>query len=248
MNKVRYSVLDGIRGFALIHMIIYHAVWDLVYIFGFHWTWFYSEAAYIWQQGICWTFIFLSGFCQPLGRKKLKRGLYVFGSGLLVSLVTILTMPQNRVMFGVLTLIGSCMLLILPMESILKHQRPLAGLFTSLGLFALTKNINQGSLGFGPWSLALLPKNWYSNLVTTYLGLPMPGFYSTDYFSLFPWLFLFTAGYYLYHFFDQKKLLPYLEPSKIKAVEWIGRRSLSIYIIHQPVIYLVLAVFFHPAP
>ena len=40
MNRKRYKLLDGIRGFALIHMIIYHAIWDLVYIAGFDWQWY----------------------------------------------------------------------------------------------------------------------------------------------------------------------------------------------------------------
>ena len=73
MTEKRYAVLDGIRGFALLNMIVYHAVWDFVYVLDFRWQWYRSEAAYIWQQYICWTFIFLSGFCQPLGRKKFKK-------------------------------------------------------------------------------------------------------------------------------------------------------------------------------
>jgi len=82
MTAKRYSALDGIRGLALLNMIAYHAVWDLVYLFDFHLQWYQSEGAYIWQQCICWTFIFLSGFCEPLGKEKLKRGITVFSLGL----------------------------------------------------------------------------------------------------------------------------------------------------------------------
>ena len=112
MNSRRYFALDGIRGLALLNMIAYHAVWDLVYLFGFNLQWYHSEGAYIWQQCICYTFIFLSGFCEPLGKKKLKRGVTVFSLGFLIVLATLIAIPQNRVRFGVLTLIGSCMLLI----------------------------------------------------------------------------------------------------------------------------------------
>lgn len=48
----RYASLDGIRGFMFLNMTAYHAVWDLVYIFGFQWQWFRSESAYVWQQWI----------------------------------------------------------------------------------------------------------------------------------------------------------------------------------------------------
>ena len=36
-GRKRYCVLDGIRGFALINMVIYHAVWDMVNLLGFDW-------------------------------------------------------------------------------------------------------------------------------------------------------------------------------------------------------------------
>ena len=72
-NKKRYEKLDDIRGIALLNMIAYHAAWDLVYIYGTDWGWYRSEGAYVWQQGICWTFIFLSGFCWSLGSHVWKR-------------------------------------------------------------------------------------------------------------------------------------------------------------------------------
>lgn len=84
MTAKRYSALDGIRGLALLNMMAYHAVWDLVYLFNFHLQWYQSEGAYIWQQCICWTFIFLSGFCEPLGKEKLKRGITFFSLGFLI--------------------------------------------------------------------------------------------------------------------------------------------------------------------
>ena len=49
----RYYTLDGIRGIAILNMILYHMVWDLVHLFGMKWTWYHSPGAFIWQQGIC---------------------------------------------------------------------------------------------------------------------------------------------------------------------------------------------------
>ena len=60
-KKSRVEWLDSIRGITLISMILYHAVWDIVYIAKVDWDWFKSDGAYIWQQSICWTFILLSG-------------------------------------------------------------------------------------------------------------------------------------------------------------------------------------------
>ena len=50
MPKPRYSLLDLIRGLALVSMMAYHASWDLVYLFGVDWPWYHSEGAFLWQQ------------------------------------------------------------------------------------------------------------------------------------------------------------------------------------------------------
>lgn len=240
----RYAMLDSIRGLILISMIVYHAVWDIVYIYGVDWQWYHSRFAYYWQQSICWGFIFLSGFCWSFGRKKWKRGLMVFAAGLLITVVTAVAMPENIVIFGVLTLLGTCMLLLIPLDQYLCKCNPFLGMGISLVLFVITKNINIGSLGFGSWELCTLPKELYANWFTTYIGFPMSGFYSTDYFSVFPWMFLFVAGYYLHKVFVDKKLLEYCRHFKNNVLEWIGKHSLIIYLLHQPVIYIVLMLIF----
>lgn len=45
----------------------------------------------------------------------------MFGCGWVVTLVTVLFMPEEQIWFGVLTLIGSCMLLMVPLEKLLRH-------------------------------------------------------------------------------------------------------------------------------
>lgn len=166
------------------NMVAYHAIWDLVYLYGVKWDWYQSEGAYVWQQGICWTFILVSGFCYPFGRRKIKRGLIILGLGFVISMVTWIATPQARVRFGVLTLIGSCMLLMVPLERYLKKAGAAAGILMSAALFFLTRNVNRGFLGFEKWNFLKLPGEWYDNWIGTYLGFPERGFYSSDYFSL----------------------------------------------------------------
>ena len=153
MNKQRYYVLDCLRGFALINMIFYHAIWDIVYVFDVPWKWYQSQGAYIWQQCICWTFILLSGFCFAFGKPRYKRGIIVFLCGLVITLCTLFAMPENLVLFGVLTLIGSCTLLLTPVKNLLSNRNPYACSLISFGLFILTRNINEGTLGFESWIL-----------------------------------------------------------------------------------------------
>lgn len=244
----RYGILDIIWGFALLNMILYHMLWDFVYLFDFNLPWYESGAGYFWQQGICCTFIFLSGFCQPLGNHKLKRALKVLFAGGIISAATILFMPENRVIFGVLTLIGVSMLLVLFLEPVLKpllmRDRSLIGAGLSTAAFVLTKCVADGYIGMGSIRLWELPKGWYSNLATTFVGLPASDFYSADYFPLLPWFFLFLSGYFLSCFLRERDLMTFLESARLKTVEWFGRHSLEIYMIHQPVLYLILSIVF----
>lgn len=237
MNK-RLHLLDALRGFTLINMIAYHGIWNLVYLFGVQAPWYRGTPGYIWQQWICWTFILLSGFCFRLGRRPLKRGLTVFGCGILVTAVTLAVMPDSRIIFGVLTCIGSCMLLLIPLEKWLKRVPSAVGLALSFGLFVLLRNVPDGALGFEGLVLAALPESLYRNLLTAYLGFPHRGFFSTDYFPLIPWFFLFVTGYFLFRCLDEKGLNEKLfTRGQLPVLNWMGRHSLLIYLLHQPVLY-----------
>ena len=238
MKHKRYELLDSIRGITLLSMMVYHGCWNFVYIYGKNWKWYRSEGAYLWQQSICWTFILLSGFCFSLGKKHIKSGLKVFGSGALVTLVTLCFMPQNRVVFGVLTCIGSCILLTALMEKVLKKIPLTLGGTVSFFLFLITKNVNEGYLGFAGGKLFPLPEFLYQNLWSTFWGFPEKNFYSTDYFSILPWGFLFLTGYYLSGIGKKRGWFEkdIMRKGNAAASFW-GRHSLLLYLLHQPVIY-----------
>ena len=235
----RYALLDELRGLDLISMMCYHGLWDVVFLFGVQLPWYTEMPGHLWQQSICWVFILLSGFCVPLGHRTLKRGAQVFAAGALVTVVTLVFMPEDRVVFGVLTFLGSAMLLTGVLEPLLKKIPPAAGLAVSAVLFALTYHLDERWLGFGGLRLAL-PDAWYANYFTAFFGFLPFDFYSTDYFALLPWLFLFWAGYFLHFCMGRQRMEP-LRRSVCPALGWMGRHSLLLYLLHQPVIYGVLS-------
>lgn len=212
----RYALLDELRGLDLVSMMLYHACWDLVFLFGVQMNWYAATPGHLWQQSICWVFILLSGFCVPLGHHTLRRGATVFGAGVLITAVTLLFMPEERVVFGVLTLLGSAML--------------------------LTYHAANHYLGIGALRLAL-PESLYANYFTAYLGFYPCWFYSTDYFPLVPWLFLFWCGYFLHGVVGRTRMEA-LRGSVCAPLGWMGRHSLVLYLLHQPVIFGVLWVIF----
>ena len=126
-TAARYRLLDELRGLDLISMMLYHGMWDVVFLFGVAQKWYTGRPGFVWQQSICWVFILLSGFCLPLGHHPFRRGAVVFGAGALVTAVTLLFLPEDVVWFGVLTLLGSSMLLTAALDPLLRRVPPAVG-------------------------------------------------------------------------------------------------------------------------
>ena len=78
-----------------------------------------------------------------------------------------------------------------------------------------------------------LPRALYANLFTAALGFPPAGFYSSDYFPLLPWVFLFWAGYFAWYWVRR---LPGLT-LRLPLLSRLGRLCLPVYVLHQPVCY-----------
>lgn len=233
-KRERYYLLDGLRGIAVLSMVIYHFVWDLNYVAGFRWGSYSSPFNFIWQQSICWIFILLSGFCFHFARHPLKNGLFALLGGVAVCLVTVILTPDSAIYFGVLIFHGSAMLLLLPIRKLLYKVPVWLGAAVSLLLFIISYNVNKRSLFFG---LINLPKLLYANFFTAYLGFPPNNFISADYFPLIPWLFLFLTGFFLSGMIKNMKTKPKFLYFRLPVFEWIGRHALIIYLAHQPILY-----------
>ena len=242
--KERYALLDSIRGITLLSMILYHGMFDLVEIYGVKVPWFWDTSGYIWQQSICWTFILLSGFCWNLGRRHLKRGLMILGGGLLVTVVTCFFMPSEKILFGILTFTGAAMLLLILLSKVLEKSPAWMGLAGSILIFILTRNVNRGIFGFETLELGKVPAILYRGLFMTFLGFPEPGFFSGDYFSLVPWIFLYLTGYFLYRLaMKNQEVRNFLHVHlPVPFLEAAGRHSLLLYLLHQPLLMLVFTV------
>ena len=235
-KRPHYGLLDTVRGVCILSMVAYHGMYDLVDIFGLPSAWYTGLPGYIWQQSICWTFILLSGLCWQLSRRHVKRGLLLVGCGAAISLITWLVMPSQRILYGVLNLLGLSALLLIPLDKLFRKIPAWAGLGGALLLFALTKNVSRGSLGFEGLVLCQLPSWLYATDLLAVVGFPSPTFWSTDYFPLLPWFFLFCAGYFLWGLLSQSERAKERLAPGVRPLSFLGRHSLIIYLAHQPVL------------
>lgn len=232
--------MDGLRGLTLISMILYHGMFDLTVLYGVPVPWFFRTPGYVWQQSICWTFILLSGFCWRLGRAPWKRGLVISVCGLVITFVTFVFLPSERILFGILTFTGAAMLALAPVERFLRKMPQQAGLLAGAFLFFLTRNVNSGQLGFESLVLGEVPDGLYRGLLSAAFGFPAPDFFSSDYFSFVPWFFLYLCGYFLYGLLAERESVKRLLRHRAGFAEWIGKHSLFLYMLHQPVLMLIL--------
>ncbi len=227
----------------MISMVVYHTMWDLVYLYGVKADWYHGNGAFVWQQSICWTFIFLAGFCSGMTEKPLRQGLIVSFWGIVVMAVTQIFMPGNGVWFGVLTLIGSCYLLMALLKKVFVKIPAWTGFICAIISFMLTYRINDGYISAFGVKVLGIPNGAYRNLLTAYLGFPARGFVSTDYFPILPWMFIFLCGVFAYSLWTKYRP-SFLEKCNVKipVLTKLGKYSLAVYVLHQPVIYGLLEV------
>lgn len=261
MAGMRYHILDNIRGLTFLSMFAFHTCWDLANMFGVSMPWFSSTLGYVWQQSILWMFILLSGFCWGLGHNQAKRGVIVFAAGALVSAVTMAVMPEDPVIFGVLTFMGTAMIVLCPFKERLENLPALPALLVCLVLFVITRDIPFGYLGFEGLHIAALPAGLYANLTTAFLGFQPTSFVSSDYVPFIPWIFLYLSGYFAFRACprrsatqtssqdqgrgqEQREVLALPQQGPWPLVSFIGCHSLEFYLLHQVAIYTALSLVF----
>ena len=247
-KKSRIYWIDNARAIAIISMILYHTMWDLVYLYGVKATWYRSEGAFIWQQSICWTFIFLAGFCSNMSGNPMKHGLIISFWGIAVMAITQAFMQQNGVWFGILTLIGTSSLLSAFFRKYMRKIPAWFGMAASFICFFLTYHVGDGYIKIFGKKILQLPEILYQNLFTAFLGFPTASFCSTDYFPMLPWIFLFFTGFFAYGAYSKNSHLYerfFKINIRIPVFSKISKCALIIYILHQPIIYGILEIIFH---
>jgi len=231
----RFPGLDLTRGIAIILMILYHIAFDLHY-FGFIELGFPAEFWVFAPAVIGSLFLLIVGISlsisfakakkklskKEIRRKYFLRGTKIFALGLLVTAATWIYPRDGFVQFGILHLIGLSIILAIPF---LGRTRPaliggLAAILTGLVLREMLFDFS--------WLL--------------WLGFIPKGFYTLDYYPLLPWFGLVLIG-----LFVGKKIYPFgqrsmelKENTLTRFLSLLGRQSLIIYLVHQPIIVLVL--------
>ena len=232
----RYWEIDALRGVAILLMIGFHLAWDLdswglvqVAMGRGPWPWF--------SRIISTIFLSLAGISlvisdsrrgeTPAWRKFLFRGLKVLGLAMIVSLVTYLTLGDTFVVFGILHLIGFSIIAALPF---LPYRRRWLSLVLGLVLLVAGSYVNRLT-ALHPWLI--------------WLGINQIGRGMADWYPVLPWFGMMLVGLWLGHTLYTGGERQFGLPDRsrapvIRQLGFLGRHSLLIYMVHQPLLMGVL--------
>ena len=161
---------------------------------------------------------------------------------------------SGTVMFGILHFLGVSMMLFGLGQKLFDLLPSWVGIGVCVLLFILTMNvrltyangmISPGYIGIPNLFAIKLPMEAYNVGVLFPLGLHNASFSSSDYFPMMPWFFLFLAGSYFGIIAKAGRLPKFCYPTHIKWLAAVGRYTIWIYVLHQPVLYGIFSLIFH---
>lgn len=242
----RIHLLDEIRGIAIFCMIFHHAFLDIGYLLGLQWGYDAFDFFTAVQPAFWVVFIITSGICTNLSRNSTKRGFILLGFSLAFTFVTAIIMPRigfegEEIYFGILHCLACCMILAGISKKITIKVPPSAGLMVCLVLFLFTYRIQSGWLGIGALRFQL-PAAWHQVEYLFPLGIVSNTFHSADYFPLIPWIFVFFFGVFVGRYWKKKSFPSCMYRSRSRFFQFMGRNSLWVYVLHQPILYVVFLI------
>jgi len=244
MNKdarTRFWEVDTLRGLAIIMMVLVHLRYDLVYYgghagpillaYGF-WRDFARATATIFISlvGVSLTLSLARVEKREKGQRfsrYLKRGLTIFGWGMVITVVTWVLLREGAVYFGILHLIGVSIILAYPF---LRLRWP--NLLIGLALIAVGAYLSQRTYSF-PWLM--------------WLGFTPKHLGSVDYYPLLPNFGIVLIGVFVGNLLypGHQRSFPWPDWSRFflfRGLSFLGRHSLLVYLIHQPIIIVLLSL------
>ncbi len=240
---VRYWDVDVARGVAMAMVVLYHLVYDLDNFGGYpiestagFWATFAnaSASAFLFLAGLSLALSFardrgvgLRGWA--LFGKYARRGTRVFLWGMLVTLV-FLALGYGYVIFGILHLIGFSVVLAYPLLRLRLPNLILGLAVVAVGVYVgAERPVMDGAAG-----ILLAP-----------LGVVPEGIFMPDYRPLLPWFGVVLLGL----FFGNAAYLTWRKkatastgtpPPYVAPLAFLGRHTLNVYLVHQPVLIATL--------
>jgi uncharacterized membrane protein len=234
----RFDSVDALRGAAIVWMTLYHFCFDLNH-FGYLKQNFYADPFWTWQRSaIVSLFLFTAGLGQAIAVHRGQswqrfwwRWAQVAGCALLVSASSYWMYPKSFIYFGVLH--GMAVMLL-----VVRLTASWCGWLWALGAAALAMQFIAAYV-HATWAGAeFLNQNWFN-----WLGLISRKPVTEDYVPLVPWLGVMWWGMAASSWALRQRPQWFRQAlgkngagAASRPLAWLGRWSLSYYMLHQPVL------------
>lgn len=231
--RPRYATFDIVRGGALIAMVIYHVFWDLAFLRFFPVDVSSDLAWVIFARSILSVFLLLVGAGLVLSHGSAtrwpafwRRFAILAGAAAIITIATLVVFPQSFVYFGILHAIALFSFLALP------FLRMPIWLAAVLALVVMA---------FG-WGYS---DPFYNERLWSWIGFWTVPPLTNDLVPIFPWFGLVLAGIVLTRLMLASPLAARAAASRpthplAQILTMLGRWTLLIYLLHQPVLLGVL--------
>lgn len=216
----RLGEIDALRGMAIILMVIFHTIVDLKDFY--HYPVNYHDGFwYYLGKSSASLFIFLAGLSATLATSHIRHGSRIFFCGLALTIITWFYSPSWYIRFGILHFLGISLIT----YPLLNKQKPVTLLLLA--------------------TFAILLGHWAADQIVQWpllipLGLLPAGFQTMDYYPLFPWYGIFLIGTAAGKYFYQSGTSLFPHVPFPQPLTFLGRHSLAIYLIHQPLLLVLL--------
>ena len=220
----RVEGLDALRGVAIVAMVVYHFCFDLRYFGVARWDFEHDIRWLAARTLILSSFLLIAGISAALARRdpaadaRWPRHVAVIGgAALLVTAASAMMFPRSFIWFGVLHAIALSLLLARPLI-----DRPRAAL--AAGVIVIAAGV-------------MLSSQHFDNRMLGWLGFMTGKPMTEDYVPLFPWsgvLFLGIAAGHALVASNFAMLAPLARMPR--ALRLLGRHSLAVYLVHQPLL------------
>ena len=224
LSLARLPRIDAARGGAVVAMVLYHLSWDLNHFGWLTLNLFASPAWLAARAGILSAFLFLAGVSLVLStrggrmdrRRFGRRWALLAAAAAAITAVSLAVFPQSPILFGVLHHLAVGSLLGLAFLRLPAAVTALAG----VAVLALPQ-----WMGF-----PLFDSPWLS-----WVGLVTHEPDANDYVPLFPWFGVLLLGMAAGRLWGERA-----GGGAPASLAWLGRHSLPVYLIHQPVLFGLL--------
>ena len=220
----RIAGLDALRGIAIVAMAIYHFCFDLRY-FGVTRADFEHDPFWLAaRSAILSSFLLIAGISMVLARRGLRsdarwlrHAAVIAGAALLVSTASYVMFPRSYIWFGVLHAIAVSLVVARPFV-----DRPPAA--AAAGVVVIAAGI-------------VLSHPAFDNRALGWIGFMTHKPVTEDYVPLFPWTGVLLLGIAAGHWLMRGRFarLSLLDHAPA-ALRWLGRHSLVVYLLHQPLL------------